>query len=143
MKLFITSFLLITISFGAKAQGNADAAIGKWLSENERCKVEIFKSGTKYYGKIVWLYEQKDPETGKPKTDLENPDASKRNVPLIGLMVLKNFVFKEGFWQDGEVYNSQNGSTYDCEFWLDGKDKLVLRGYWGFVYHTETWTKTD
>ncbi len=143
MKLFITSLLLILTSVSAKSQGNADAVLGKWLSENERLKVEIYKSGTKYYGRIHWLYEPNDPKTGKPKTDVENPDPAKRNTKLIGLLVLKNFVFKEGFWQDGEVYNSQNGTSYDCEFWMEGKNKLVLRGYWGFMYHTETWTRTE
>lgn len=141
MKLLVTTCFLVLMSLSAKTQGNADAALGKWMSENERLIVEIYKSGTKYYGKILWLYEKNDPDTGKPKTDVENPDKSKRNVPLIGLTVLKNFVFKDGFWQDGTVYNSQNGSTYDCEFWMEGKNKLVLRGYWGFVYHTEKWTR--
>ena len=125
----------------ANAQGNADAVLGKWLSDNERLIVEIYKSGSKYYGKITWIYIQTDAKTGKPRTDVENPDASKRNVPLIGLVVLKNFEFKDGFWQNGTVYNSQNGKTYDCEFWMEGKNKLVLRGYWGFVYHTEYWTR--
>ena len=109
MKLFITSLFFLLIHPALKAQGNADAVIGKWKSDNGRLIVEIYKSGNKYYGKIDWLYIQIDPETGKPRTDVENPDASKRNVPLIGLVVLKNFEFKDGFWQNGTVYNSQNG----------------------------------
>ncbi|MBK7566841.1 MAG: DUF2147 domain-containing protein [Bacteroidetes bacterium] len=143
MKLFITSLFFLLMHPAAKAQGNADAVIGKWMSDNGRLIVEIYKSGNKYYGKINWLYIQTDPKTGKPRTDIENPDASKRNVPLIGLVVLKNFEFKDGFWQNGTVYNSQNGKTYDCEFWMEGKNKLVLRGYWGFVYHTEYWTRKE
>lgn len=141
MRLFITSLFFLLMHPAANAQGNADAVLGKWLSDNERLIVEIYKSGSKYYGKITWIYIQTDAKTGKPRTDVENPDASKRNVPLIGLVVLKNFEFKDGFWQNGTVYNSQNGKTYDCEFWMEGKNKLVLRGYWGFVYHTEYWTR--
>lgn len=143
MKLFITSLFFLLFLPLLKAQGNADAVIGKWMSDNGRLIVEIYKSGNKYYGKIDWLYIQTDPETGKPRTDVENPDASKRKTPLIGLVVLKNFEFKDGFWQNGTVYNSQNGKTYDCEFWMEGKNKLVLRGYWGFVYHTEYWTRKE
>ncbi|MBK7037231.1 MAG: DUF2147 domain-containing protein [Chitinophagales bacterium] len=143
MKLFISSLFFLLMHPDAKTQGNADAVIGKWKSDNGRLIVEIYKSGNKYYGKIDWIYIQTDSETGKPRTDIENPDKSKRNVPLIGLVVLKNFEFKDGFWQNGTVYNSQNGNTYDCEFWMEGKNKLVLRGYWGFVYHTEYWTRTE
>lgn len=143
MKQFILSGIFLLISSALFCQNYSDAVVGKWLSENKRCIVEIYKNGTKYYGKITWLYEQIDPDTGKPKLDKENPDASKRNTPLIGLTVLKNFVYKDGFWQNGEVYNCQNGTTYDCEFWLEGKNKLILRGYWGFIYHTETWTRKE
>ncbi len=142
MKLFITSFLFMVFLPHAKAQGNPEAVVGKWLSENGRLIVEIYKSGDKYYGKINWLYIQAD-DNGKPRTDIENPDASKRNVPLMGLVVLKHLEFKEGFWQNGTVYNCQNGKTYDCDMWLDGKNKLVLRGYWSFVYHTEYWTRKE
>ncbi len=134
--------LLLAIGLGrVSAQGNADAIKGVWLSENKRLKVEIYAVNNVYFGKILWLYEQNDPETGKPKLDKENPDPNKRSRPLIGLQVLKDFRFKDGFWQDGYVYNSQNGNTYACEIWLEGKDMLVLRGYWGFVYHTEKWTR--
>ena len=101
----------------------------------------MYESNKKYFGKILWQYEKIDPETGQPKVDKENPDPAKRNRPIIGLQVLKDFEFKDGFWQNGYVYNSQNGKTYSCEIWLEGKDVLVLRGYWGLVYHTEKWTR--
>ena len=42
------------------------------------------------YGKITWLKKPNDAR-GKPFTDTENPDKSKRNQPLIGLIILKNF----------------------------------------------------
>ena len=121
--------------------GIVNAIVGVWLSEKKRLKVEVYESNKKYFGKILWQYEKIDPETGKPKLDKENPDPAKRNRPLIGLQVLKDFEFKDGFWKNGYVYNSQNGKTYSCEIWMEGKDVLVLRGYWGLVYHTERWTR--
>ena len=140
-KLGLLIFTLLFSVLKISAQGNADAIVGVWLSDNERLKVEIYNNNGVYFGKILWLYEKIDPETGKPKLDKENPDPKKRSRPLIGLQVLKDFKFKDGFWQDGYVYNSQNGKTYACEIWLDGKDVLILRGYWGLVYHTERWTR--
>lgn len=141
--LILTVFISLSAQAHLCAQGNAAAIKGVWLSEDKRCKAEIYEKNGKYYGKIIWLYEQIDPATGKPKLDKENPDPSKRSRPLIGLLVLKDFVFEDGFWQHGYVYNAQNGKTYDCDIWLEGKDTLVLRGYWGFVYHTERWTRVE
>ena len=143
MKMVICFFTALLFAAAVQAQGFHDAIIGKWLSDNQRCKVEIYKSGDKYYGKIVWLMEQNDPETGRPKTDVENPDESLRNKPLIGLTVLKDFVFKDGYWQEGEVYDSQNGNTYDCKIWLDDMNHLQVKGYWHFVYHVESWTRIE
>ena len=141
MKYLIFILLLSYSTAKLSAQGNADAIKGVWVSTDKKLKVEIYSYNDKYFGKILWQYEQIDPETGKPKLDKENPDESKRNRPIMGLLVLKDFVYKEGFWQDGYVYNSQNGKTYSCEIWLEGKDVLILRGYWGIVYHTEKWTR--
>ena len=145
-------FLLFFYGLGKlSAQGNANAIVGVWLSENKRLKVEVYESNKKYFGKILWQYEKIDPETGQPKVDKENPDPAKRNRPNIinnqiitfsyFLLITLDFEFKDGFWQNGYVYNSQNGKTYSCEIWLEGKDVLVLRGYWGLVYHTEKWTR--
>lgn len=121
-----------------------DQAIkGVWLSEDKRCKAEVYEKNGTYYGKIIWLYEQIDPETGKPKLDKNNPDSSKRSRALIGLTVLWDFTYKDGYWQDGYVYNPTSGKIYDCDVWLEGMDVLVLRGYWGLIYHTEKWTRVN
>jgi len=122
---------------------SGDVLLGTWLSEDKRCKAEIYASGGKYYGKIIWIFEQTDPETGKPKTDKNNPNPEKRNRPLIGLMVLWDFEFIDGFWQGGYIYNPQTGKVYDCDIWLEGNDTLVMRGYWGILYHTEKWTRVE
>ncbi|MBL0279477.1 MAG: DUF2147 domain-containing protein [Bacteroidetes bacterium] len=72
---------------------------------------------------------------------IKKSGSGKRNRPLIGLQVLKDFEFKRWLLENGYVYNSQNSKTYSCEIWMEGKDVLVLRGYWGLVYHTERWTR--
>ncbi len=139
------TIILILLTLCASAHGygqaRADAIKGLWLSEDKRCKAEIYEKNGKYHGKITWLYEQVDPDTGKPKLDKNNPDPAKQGRQLIGLHVLRDFVYREGFWQDGYVYNPRTGKTYTCEVWLEGKDVLVLRGYRGIIYHTEKWTR--
>ena len=114
--------------------------VGKWLSEDKEGITTIYENNVKYFGKITWLKKPND-EKGKPFTDTENPDKSKRIQPLLGLVILKGFVYKNNQWENGTIYDPESGKTYTCTIWIsDGK--LKVRGYWGIFYQTQTWTKT-
>jgi len=120
---------------------SADAVLGTWLTASGKAKVQIYKEGDKYNGKIVWL---KNPtyEDGKIKVDKNNPDKTKQFVPLLGLNMLKGFEFDDGEWEDGTIYDPENGKTYSCTIkFRDGK--LDLRGYIGIslIGRTQTWFK--
>lgn len=140
MKSYYSILLLLLISVSAKTQTWQNGIIGGWIDGEGDGKIEIFKEGDQYYGKITWLREPNE-ENGKPKFDEENPNSTKRSQPILGLIILKNFTFKDGYWQNGTIYDPKNGKTYDCEMWLDGKNSLKIRGYWGIVYRTDTWTR--
>lgn len=117
ISLLLSSF--ITIPYTA-----ADDVIGIYWSPLKDGKIQIYKKGTKYYGKTIW---------GKnPTKDVNNPDASLRNRDVIGLEFLKDFEFDgDDEWIDGTVYDPQSGKTYSCKMWLEDGD-LVLKGYIGF-----------
>ncbi|MBC8173052.1 MAG: DUF2147 domain-containing protein [Chitinophagales bacterium] len=141
MKIFTSVLFSVLFAFSLSAQSYSDAIIGKWKSEDKKTVVEIYKQGNVYLGKIVWIAQPIDTDTGKPRTDIENPDPAKRNVPLIGLVVMRNLQFKDGFWKDGEIYNSGNGETYDGDIWLENNDLLKMKAYWYFMSQTESWTR--
>ena len=88
-----TLLILILASWSGKAvmaqTWKADDIIGVWLNEEATGKVEIYKENGKYFGKIVWLLETTDKVTGKPRTDVENPDPKLKPAPLLGLVDLK------------------------------------------------------
>lgn len=137
--LLITCFLLNNLLFSQKP--NADVILGTWLTASGKAKVLIYKETNKYYGKIVWL---KNPtyEDGKPKVDKNNPDKTKKTAPLMGLNMLKDFVFDDDEWEDGTIYDPENGKTYSCTMtYRDGK--LDVRGYVGIslIGRTQTWFK--
>lgn len=122
---------------------NPDAIVGSWMSGNEKAIIKIYKEGAVYNGKIVWLRVPLN-EEGKPKVDHSNPDLSKRQNPIIGLNMLKDFVFKTDSWEDGTIYDPENGKTYSCRIrYRDGK--LDLRGYVGIPLfgRTDTWYKAE
>lgn len=122
-----------------------DSLIGIWEPSNGRARLKIDRIGTKYYGRIVWLIEPNDPETGQPKTDINNPDPELRNVPLKGYRMLKDFVFQEedGTWTEGTIYDPLNGSTYSCIITMTDENTLDIRGYIGVqaLGRTDVWKR--
>jgi hypothetical protein len=94
-RLFLLLLLLPATMLRAQTKG--DDLIGKWISESGKAKVEIFLSSGKYYGKIVWLKNPLDNQ-GEPKTDTNNPDPASRSRKIMGLLLLKSFVFDGKQW---------------------------------------------
>lgn len=144
-KIVFTLVAAITVSGIAKAQ-NADDIVGIWQNGEGTGHVKVEKIGTKYYGKIVWLKEPIDEETGKPKVDKRNPDASKRNIPIMGYKVLRDFVFQGGgVWKEGQIYDPKKGSDYKCTVTMTNKNTLDVRGYIGIslIGRTDTWKRVD
>jgi uncharacterized protein (DUF2147 family) len=141
-KLFLATFLIVSSTiFMSFLQNNPeDRLLGVWEPSNGRARVKIEKIGTKYFGKIVWLKEPIDAETGKPKLDKNNPDVGLRSVPLKGYRMLKDFIYKgEDEWSEGTIYDPQNGSTYSCIIKMKDLNTLDIRGFIGI----STFGRTD
>ncbi|WP_080054123.1 DUF2147 domain-containing protein [Spirosoma aerolatum] len=142
--IFLLIVSLITPSF-AHNTDDPDAVLGKWLSSKKRNQVQIYKQGNKYYGKLVWMLEPNDPSTNKPKVDTENPDEKLRNRPLINMVLLKDLVYKgNNVWSGGEIYNPEDGKTYNCDLTLKDANTLDFHGYVmgiSLLGKTRTWTR--
>ncbi|AUD03308.1 DUF2147 domain-containing protein [Spirosoma pollinicola] len=144
----LTLLLLLTCfsvaSFAHQSDG-PDAIEGKWLSSKKRNQVQIYKQGNKYFGKLVWMLEPNDPATNKPKVDKENPNEKLRNRPLMNLVLVTNLVYKgNNIWGDGEIYNPEDGKTYNCEVTIKDANSIDLRGYvmgLSFLGKSKTWTR--
>ncbi len=139
--LILFTGLALLVSNSAFSQ-KADDILGVWLSGSKKAHVEIYKQGDKFYGKIVWLRDPLD-DQGKPKVDKNNPDKGKKTVPLIGLNLLKGFEFDEDEWEDGTIYDPENGKTYSCVITLKDKNTMNVRGYIGIsmIGRTEAWLR--
>ena len=129
----------------AYSQSKADDIIGVWLtSGKEPAKIQVYKSGEKYYGKIIWL---KNPtENGKQRVDANNPDEAKRSNPIIGLVMLTGFRFDgDEEWKGGSIYDPESGKTYSSYMYLKDRNTLKVRGYVGISLfgRTEVWTRAN
>ncbi len=137
--LFLSFMLVSTFSFAQKT--NADDIIGTWVASENKAKIHIYKANHKYYGKIIWLKEPlKD---GKPKVDKHNPDPNKRKNNVVGLVVLRDFIFEDGQWTSGEIYDPSSGKEYSCKISLPNKNTMKVRGYIGIslLGRTEVWKR--
>ena len=148
MTRIIASIVLVLSCATAVAQPSReeDKILGIWLTASRKGKVEIYRCGDKYCGKIVWL---KDPlnDEGKAKLDKNNPDDKLKNRTIMGTNILHGFVYDGDMeWDDGEIYDPDNGKTYSCIMSLHPDNKVLeVRGYIGFslIGRTEEWLRTS
>lgn len=138
LTLIISTFFIFTMF-----ANDADKCLGIWLTEDKSAKVEIYKKGEKYFGKLIWLKEPNN-EKGKPKVDDKNPDDKLKSRPIWGLEFVWGFEYDgEDTWEDGNIYDPKSGKTYSAEFTIENNDTMKLRGYVGFTWigRTSTWTR--
>jgi uncharacterized protein (DUF2147 family) len=136
-------FVFIT-AIGSAQSITPDAIIGTWLTEGGKAKVQIYKAGDKYNGKIVWL-KTPNYEDGTPKVDKNNPNKERQKDPIIGLNLIKGFVFDDDEWINGTIYDPENGKTYNCKIEFNKGGWLQVRGYIGIslIGRTQTWYKVS
>lgn len=141
MKFSQTTFFLTGLFFflalSISAQSSADEILGKYIVPSKDGAIEVYKTGAKYYGKIVL---NKDPE----KLDFNNPDKTKQTRKVLGTTILNDFAFKgEQLWADGTIYDPKNGKTYSCKITQLKNGDLEIRGFIGIslLGRTETFVK--
>ncbi len=148
MNLFKNSILrlvfMLPVLLGLNTISNAqaDPIEGIWMNEEKDAKIEIYKGRDgKFYGKIVWLKEPV--ENGAPKLDKKNPKEAQRKQQILGLLILKKFEKDGNTYDDGTIYDPQNGKTYDATITYKG-NTLALRGYVGISLfgRTTTWERS-
>lgn len=137
--------LALTLSWAPTGQcaNQADDLLGQWYTADNDSKVVVRKENGKYVGEIIWLkepvYGKDEDDTGKAKIDKFNPSKKLRSRPVVGIRILKDFIFdaKENSWKNGTIYDPESGKTYKCviKFENDSKAlngrKLYVRGYIG------------
>jgi len=138
-------FLPLVFLFNIVFAQNTDDILGNWLNQDNDAKIEIYKEGNSFFGKLIWLKEPNEKD-GSPKIDDKNPDENLRNRNLQGLVIVKNLKFdkKDKEWSGGKIYDPKSGKTYKCFAKIDGEN-LNLRGYIGFSFigRTATWSRVE
>ena len=143
MQVLLAMVMLIGITSMASAQ---DAIEGVWFNDKKDAKIQIYKGNDgKFYGKIIWIKEPTNAD-GSTKTDTKNSKDALKSRPIVGLVILKG-AEKDGTnsYDDGTIYDPENGKTYDCTIKNKGNNTLALRGYIGISLfgRTTEWSRTN
>lgn len=141
-KLTLLLLILLVATGSIFAQTNAgDKILGTWLNEEKDGKIEIYKNGSKYFGKLIWGKNMYEPD-GSSRTDIKNPDPKLRSRKLQDLVLLTNFTYDDGEWEGGKIYDPKSGKTYSCVMKFKG-NILQIKGYVGITLfgRTTVWTK--
>lgn len=139
-KFFLFAFFLGSFIYGFAQQ--PDAIKGIWMNDEKDAKIEIYKSGASYFGKIIWTKDMYQADGKTPKKDTRNPDAALQNRTIQHLVILSGFTYDDGEWNGGEIYDPKSGKTYKSKMKLKGAN-LEIRGYLGssFFGKTTVWTR--
>ena len=94
--------------------------------------------GSKVCGSLYWLKKPVS-ANGLPKRDKHNPNEALRDRPLCGLQILTGFQSaNDALWQDGEIYNPDDGLTFSSTMKLSPEGTLKIRGYVGISLFGKT-----
>jgi uncharacterized protein (DUF2147 family) len=130
----IVVFFIFQVSF-------SQTIFGKWKTVDDETGmengiVEIYEKAGKVYGRIIEILEKE-----KKHFKCEMCEGEDKNKPVLGLVIIKGLKKKGDFFEGGKITDPKNGKSYHCKMNLEGKDKLIVRGYIGISLfgRSQTW----
>ena len=113
---------------------------GLWIDHSGQGAVEVYACGALICGRVAWIKVPLDAQ-GRALMDGRNPDPAKRSKPMCGVQIIGNAARQpNGTWDNGWIYNPEDGGTFSVELQLRGPDTLQVKGYAGLKFLSETFT---
>ncbi len=128
MRGFVAAAVIAAGMVAAASAAQADSsATGIWRMANGKVTVRLAQCGAGLCGTVIGLRKPLDKQ-GKPKLDKENPNASLRHRPVIGLMILSNMKPIGGDRWNGTIYNPDDGNTYNSKMRMQNGNTMKVEG---------------
>lgn len=142
MKQLVLLFFLLN-PFQIIAQ---NAFIGKWKTLDdetgkERSIIEIHEKDNILFGKVIKIFSLQG-EDKDPICTLCDPTDPRYKKKIIGMNILQNMKKSSLGYSGGNILDPKNGKIYACKIWIEGTS-LMVRGYWGPFYRTQTWVRVQ
>lgn len=123
MRLLLTILMSVATTTAIYAQQSADKILGRYINEENTRKIEVYKEGEFYWGKLVWINEA----NAKVKT---------------GTVVLKKIKYTGKDWV-GYIYLPAKNKTLDGVFSIDKNNNLQITADAGLISKTKKWKRTS
>jgi len=147
--------LLFAAAFCSAAEAQQSSVMGTWLTQSGVAQVRLSPCQNPSHGPIcgtiVSLINPKGPSgqvvAPEAATDYRNTDPALRGRKVLGMPLIWGFkaTSDPNSFEDGQIYNGENGKTYIANISLQPDGKLRLRGYVGSPLFGETqlWTRVN
>jgi uncharacterized protein (DUF2147 family) len=149
--------VLVALSgaLASTASAQSPSVMGTWLTASGIAQVRIGPcpdaANGPICGLVVGLINPKGPDGNAVApdmaTDYRNADPALRTRNVIGMPLIWGFkkTSEPNAFEDGHVYNGENGKTYNANISLQPGGKLRLRGYVGtpLLGETQLWTRVN
>ncbi|AWL97359.2 DUF2147 domain-containing protein [Bradyrhizobium ottawaense] len=136
MRLALYTGLILAGGYTCLTPALAADPTGDWRVADGVANIRVAQCNGSMWGAVSW---EKQPG-GR---DENNPDASKKTRPTLGMATLIDMKKKPGADQwEGQVYNAKDGQLYSATITPAGADQLEIKGcVMGFLCGGETWTR--
>jgi uncharacterized protein (DUF2147 family) len=136
MRLALYTGLILAGGYTCLTPALAADPTGDWRVADGVANIRVAQCNGSMWGAVSW---EKQPG-GR---DENNPDASKKTRPTLGMVTLIDMKKKPGAEQwEGQVYNAKDGQLYSATITPVGTDQLEIKGcVMGFLCGGETWTR--
>ncbi len=109
---------------------SAQSPVGVWQTIDDesgeaKSHVEIYEKGGKFFGKVVKLLPAATTEVCGPCP------GDREGKSLIDMDILWDLEPYKDYWSYGSIIDPGKGKIYKASVWLEGDDKLKVRGYVG------------
>jgi uncharacterized protein (DUF2147 family) len=147
--------LMLSGALCSSAWAQQPSVMGTWLTQSGVAQVRISPCQSAAQGPIcgtiVSLINPKGPNgqavAPEAATDYRNSDPALRGRKVLGMSLIWGFkpTSDPNSFEDGQIYNGENGKTYNANISLQPDGRLRLRGYVGSPLFGETqlWTRVN
>ncbi|MCK1690683.1 DUF2147 domain-containing protein [Bradyrhizobium sp. 145] len=138
MRLALYTGLILAGGYTCLNPALAADPTGDWRVADGVANIRVAQCNGSMWGAVSW---EKQPG-GR---DENNPDASKKTRPTLGMATLIDMKKKPGADQwEGQVYNAKDGQLYSATITPVGTDQLEIKGcVMRFLCGGETWTRVS
>ena len=136
--------VLVVCGFSASAMAQM-SPVGLWQTIDDKdgtakSEIRIVENAGVVSGKVEKFL---DPKTKLDEKCDECTDERKDKL-ILGMEILRGLKKADGkdVWEGGNILDPNNGKVYKATVTpIEGGKKLQMRGYIGFFYRTQTWTR--